>query len=157
MSRRRKESMINIWEKWAWILLTPSFSTSGEMGPKSNMAYKTIASVIAQKHDKTYSTTLHWICTAPDFSARPFVGTVEKQPLDLSFLVSEYNAYKSSWWLCEKFVCIPGIKVPVITLIMNFLSLLWWKESLNTRKRVWDLPLKVTLSDINTCDIDKPY
>ena len=37
------------------------FSTSGGMGPKSNMAYKTIASMIAQKHDKTYSKTFHWI------------------------------------------------------------------------------------------------
>ena len=57
MSRRWKESMINMWEKWAWILLTPSFSTSGRTGPTANLVYKRIVSMIAQKHDKTYSET----------------------------------------------------------------------------------------------------
>ena len=37
------------------------FSTSGGMGPTANVVYKRIASMIAQKHDKTYSKTLHWI------------------------------------------------------------------------------------------------
>ena len=36
-----------------------SFSTSGGMGPTANVVYKRIASMIAQKHDKTYSKTLH--------------------------------------------------------------------------------------------------
>ena len=35
------------------------FSTSGGMGPTANVVYKRIASMIAQKHDKTYSKTLH--------------------------------------------------------------------------------------------------
>ena len=37
------------------------FSTSGGMGPTANVVYKRIASMIAQKHDKTYSKTLHWM------------------------------------------------------------------------------------------------
>ena len=37
------------------------FSTSGGMGPTANVVYKRLASMIAQKHDKTYSKTLHWI------------------------------------------------------------------------------------------------
>ena len=37
------------------------FSTSGGMGPTANMVYKRISSMIAQKHDKTYSKTLHCI------------------------------------------------------------------------------------------------
>ena len=36
----KKESTINMWEKWIWILLTPIFSTSGGMGPTANMVYK---------------------------------------------------------------------------------------------------------------------
>ena len=32
------------------------FSTSGGMGPTANMVYKRVSSMIAQKHDKTYST-----------------------------------------------------------------------------------------------------
>ena len=42
MSRRRKDSMINMWEKWAWILLTPSFfnirrsGTISQCGPQKN-------------------------------------------------------------------------------------------------------------------------
>ena len=37
------------------------FSTSGGMGPTANVVYKRIASMIAEKHKKTYSKTLHWI------------------------------------------------------------------------------------------------
>jgi len=37
------------------------FSTSGGMRPTANMVYKRISSKIAQKHDKTYSKTLHCI------------------------------------------------------------------------------------------------
>lgn len=37
------------------------FSTSGGMGPTVNVMYKRIASMIAKKHDKRYSKTLHWI------------------------------------------------------------------------------------------------
>ena len=37
------------------------FSTSGGMGPTANVVYKRIASMIAEKHKKTHSKTLHWI------------------------------------------------------------------------------------------------
>lgn len=37
------------------------FSTSGGMGPTANVVYKRIASMIAQKQNKTYSKMLHWI------------------------------------------------------------------------------------------------
>ena len=48
--------MINVSEKWSM-----EFSTSGGMGPTANVVYKRISSMIAQKHDKTYSKTLHCI------------------------------------------------------------------------------------------------
>ncbi len=35
------------------------FSTSGGMGPTAQVVYKRIASMIPEKHDKTYSKTLH--------------------------------------------------------------------------------------------------
>ena len=37
------------------------FSTSGGMGPTANVVNKRISSMIAQKHDKMYSKTLHCI------------------------------------------------------------------------------------------------
>ena len=37
------------------------FSTSGGMGPTATTVYKRIASMMAQKQDKPYSRTLHWI------------------------------------------------------------------------------------------------
>ena len=43
-------------QRGAW-----SFSTSGGMGQTAYMVYKQISSMIAQKHDKTYSKTLHCI------------------------------------------------------------------------------------------------
>ena len=44
------------------------FSTTGEIGPIANVVYKKLASVIAQKHDTTYSKTLHWIRCKLKFS-----------------------------------------------------------------------------------------
>ena len=37
------------------------FSTSGGMGPTATTVYKRIASMMAQKQDKPYSRSLHWI------------------------------------------------------------------------------------------------
>ena len=37
------------------------FSTSGGMGPIANVVYKRIASMTAQKQNKTYSKIIHWI------------------------------------------------------------------------------------------------
>ncbi len=44
------------------------FSTSGGMGPTAQVVYKRIASMISEKHDKTYSKTLHWIRCKLNFS-----------------------------------------------------------------------------------------
>jgi len=41
--------------------MDPCFSTSRGMGLTVDVVYKRIASMIAQKHDKTYSKTFHWI------------------------------------------------------------------------------------------------
>ncbi len=37
------------------------FSTAGGMGPIANVVYKRIASMTAQKQDKTFSKIIHWI------------------------------------------------------------------------------------------------
>jgi len=60
MSRRRKESMITCERSEHGSFSPLVFSTSG-VGPTANMDYKRIASMIAQKHDRTNNKTLHWI------------------------------------------------------------------------------------------------
>ena len=47
------------------------FSTPGGMGPTATTVYKKIASMMAQKQDKPYSKTLHWIRCKLSFSLLP--------------------------------------------------------------------------------------
>ena len=44
------------------------FSTSGGMGTTATVVYKRIASMIAEKHNKPYSKTIHWIRCRLNFS-----------------------------------------------------------------------------------------
>ena len=44
------------------------FSTSGGMGTTATVVYKRVASLIAEKHNKPYSRTLHWIRCRLNFS-----------------------------------------------------------------------------------------
>ncbi len=44
------------------------FSTSGSMGTTATVVYKRIASIIAEKHNKHYSKTVHWIRCRLNFS-----------------------------------------------------------------------------------------
>ena len=53
----------------AWILLPLLiFSTSGGTGTTATVVYKRIASMIAEKHNKPYSKTIHWIRCRLNFS-----------------------------------------------------------------------------------------
>ena len=44
------------------------FSTTGGMGTTATTVYKRIASMIASKHNKTYSKTIHWLRCRLSFS-----------------------------------------------------------------------------------------
>ena len=44
------------------------FSTTGGMGPTATIVYKRLASMIAKKHNKTYSKTIHWLRCRLSFS-----------------------------------------------------------------------------------------
>ena len=44
------------------------FTSSGGMGPTATVVYKRIASMIAEKHSKPYSRTMHWIRCRLNFS-----------------------------------------------------------------------------------------
>ena len=44
------------------------FSTTGGMGPTATTVYKRLASLIATKHNKTYSKTIHWLRCRLNFS-----------------------------------------------------------------------------------------
>jgi hypothetical protein len=44
------------------------FSTAGSMGATANVAYKRIASMIAEKHGKRYSKTINWLRCRLSFS-----------------------------------------------------------------------------------------
>ena len=43
-------------------------STTGGMGPTATIVYKRLASMIANKHNKTYSKTIHWLRCRLSFS-----------------------------------------------------------------------------------------
>ena len=44
------------------------FSAAGGMGPAADIVYKKLASMLAEKQDKTYSTTLNWMRCRLNFS-----------------------------------------------------------------------------------------
>ncbi len=44
------------------------FSAAGGMSPAAAIVYKKLASMLAEKHDKTYSTTLNWMRCRLNFS-----------------------------------------------------------------------------------------
>ena len=44
------------------------FSTSGSMGPTATTVYKRLAAMIAEKNNKTYSKTIHWLRCRLNFS-----------------------------------------------------------------------------------------
>ncbi|XP_064387176.1 uncharacterized protein LOC135335578 [Halichondria panicea] len=56
------------------------FSAAGGMGPAADIVYKKLASMLAEKQDKTYSTTLNWMrfsmVTCPPALADPTNGQV---------------------------------------------------------------------------------
>ena len=44
------------------------FSVSGGMGPTAKVVYKKLASMIASKHNQSYSQTVNWLCCRFSFS-----------------------------------------------------------------------------------------
>ena len=44
------------------------FSTSGSMGPTATTVYKRLAAMIAEKNNKSYSKTIHWLRCCLSFS-----------------------------------------------------------------------------------------
>jgi hypothetical protein len=57
--RRAYDERIREVEHRSFSLLV--FSTAGGMGATANVVYKRIASLIAEKHGKSYSKTINWL------------------------------------------------------------------------------------------------